>query len=112
MELPIHLLNLNSITSGDMAGDITGISINVQQAVRLCVVHTWSNGSTPVGTIKVQGSNDNTNWVTVNSQALSGNSGSLIYNDSSVGYAYVRSVYTRSSGSATLDSSNVNAKRL
>ena len=64
----------------------------------------WSDGSSPVGTLKLQASNDDSNWedITGATFSVSGNSGHSMINVAEVFYTYVRAVYTRSSGSGNL----------
>jgi hypothetical protein len=81
----------------------------------------WSAGSAPVGTFKLQGSDDPgedrsnqlpTNWtdITSSSQAISGTPGSILYDVVTCSYRWTRLVYTATSGSATVTSAQMNAK--
>lgn len=108
-------------STGSMAASITSAPTLLQSLTMVNYAVVWSNGSTPVGTISVEASNDcvvsseggvsggtwNTlpldlNGVTVTSIPLSGNSGNgMIDIDGLAAYA-VRLVYTRASGSGTL----------
>ena len=80
----------------------------------------WSGGSTPVGTVKIQMSNDLadkpanvTNWtdITGSSTAVTGNTGSIAWNVVH-SYRFLRMVYTKTSGSATTASVQVQSKRI
>lgn len=107
-----------------MGGNITSNGIYLANIFSYAIQAIWTGGGTPVGTFKLQGSNDNgesgtttlgatqpTNWtdITTSSQAITGNSGSVLYDAASCGYRWVRLVYTRTSGTATL-SANMNTK--
>jgi hypothetical protein len=61
----------------------------------------WTDSGSLSGTVNLQASNDNTNWVSVGSQALSGSSTAMI-NKSDILYKYVRIAYTRTAGSGSL----------
>ncbi len=87
--------------------DATGTLVDDNESTSIQFV--WSDGSSPVGTVKLQISNDLkdkvadvTNWtdVTGSSSAVSGNSGSIAWNVDHA-YRFIRMVYTRTSGSAT-----------
>lgn len=113
MSEPIHLFNDKVIDSQSMGADITSSSKNVQEAISYSVHCIWSAGSTPVGTLDLQGSNDDVNFTSVLESGpapISGNSGSLLINVEKHSYGYMRVVYTRTSGSGTM-TTLVNAKR-
>lgn len=102
MQTSIFKFNSNSITAASMGADATGTGLDVAEATYIAVQSVWSAGSTPVGFILVQASNDDSTYTTIDSQAVSGNTGSLMYKASDVGYRYVRAYYSRTSGSGTL----------
>lgn len=114
MNLPIHLFNEYVIEDEAMDADITSSSKNVNEAVSYAVHAIWSDGSSPVGTLDLQASNDDddASFTSILSApyAVSGNSGKLIINVEKHGYGYIRIVYTRTSGDGTLNV-KVNAKR-
>lgn len=112
MSEPIHLFNEKIVDSESMGSSITSSIKNVQEAISFAVQVLWSGGGTPVGTLDLQASNDGTNFSSVISSppAVSGNSGSLIINVEKHAYGYIRVVYTRTSGTATMNV-QVNAKR-
>ena len=74
---------------------------------------TWS-GATPVGTLDVQVSNDHQEnggvvvnagtWTSIYDSvpAVSGNTGSLFLNIAAIAAAFIRVVYTKTSGTGTL----------
>ena len=59
---------------------------------------------TPTGTLTVETSPNNTDWVTLtgSSQATSGAAGSFTVNQSGSGHRYIRGVYTRTSGTGAI----------
>lgn len=76
----------------------------------------WYSGSTPVGAVNIQGSNqvvssatsvaswtDLSTSIYAGSAAVSGNTGSVLFNLANTGYRWIRAVYTRTSGSGTID---------
>lgn len=111
-ELPFHLFNNHLVDSVSMGANITSSAVNVQEAVSYSVHAIWSAGATPIGTLDLQASNDGVNYQSVLSApaAVSGNSGQILINIEKHAYAYIQVVYTRTSGSATLNV-YVNAKR-
>lgn len=106
-----HILKtFQVITDGDMSGDITSVSSNIEQEDFGSYQFSWS-GSSPVGTITVQASLDNTIWTTLQdsdqvdvSIPVSGNTGSAMFSLNELPFKYVRTVYTFTSGTGTLQS--------
>lgn len=118
-QAPISLLS-----SASMGGNVTSTGIYLANIYAFSIQAVWSGGSSPVGTFKLQGSNDAgdagqtttghqqpTNWtdITSSSQAITGTPGSALYDVTQCSYRWVRLVYTRTSGSATLNA-NMNTK--
>lgn len=105
------------ITSGDMSGSLTSIGIDINQMFGYTVQAVWT-GSSPTGTFKLQISNDMvndymgssnpaanvTNWTDYSgsSQAITA-SGDFAWIVSDSNYKWVRLVYTRTSGTGTLN---------
>ena len=110
------------VTDGDMSDNITSDVTIIQQLSMISYAYSWS-GTSPVGTIKVQVSNDYSidaggavknagTWTTltidnggtaVTSIALTGNTGNGVIDlVETAGYA-LRTVYTRTSGTGTLN---------
>jgi len=109
------------ITNGNVAGTITSLVTIIQKVSLVNYTFSWS-GTTPVGTLKIQVSNDyavdatgtvsNTgNWSDVSfttgtgtaaSVAVSGNTGTTTINSPLLGAYAIRAVYTASSGTGTL----------
>lgn len=94
--------NSDSITAGSMGADITGTPFDVAEATIVSLHSVWSAGSTPIGALIVEASNDGVVFTSIDSQSVSGDSGSLMYNSNVVGYRYIRAFYDRTSGSGTL----------
>jgi hypothetical protein len=113
------------ITDGDMSADITSQATLLPLLTIGCYTYSWS-GNTPVGTLSVEISNDynpnaspdggkvNTGtWTaiyftlngssTVNSAPVSGNTGTGVI-EFSTGAAAIRTKYTFTSGTGTLQS--------
>ena len=92
---PDTILNAADMTSNQSAtqqlDQIFGYSVQA--------VYTGS----PTGTLKLQASNDNTSYVDIadSSNSITG-AGETMWNVTSANYAYVKVVYTASSGSGSL----------
>lgn len=111
------------VSNGNMASNITSSGIDLISSYAYSIQANWTSGTSPVGTFKLQGSNDAgdtgsgqgvsqpTNWtdITNSPQAISGTPGSLLYDVTACGYRWVRLVYTATSGSATLNAT-INTK--
>lgn len=109
------------IANGDMSGSLTSSPTIVQKISMLSYAYSWT-GTAPVGAISVQVSNDysidaqgNTanagTWNTitfqsggssVSSVAISGNTGNGFIDLAQTGAYAIRTVYTRTSGTGTL----------
>lgn len=109
------------MTDGNMASSLSSIGIDLNQTVMYSIQAVFSGS--PVGTLKLQISNDIVpvapvagnpvgsnpaanvvNWTdyTGSSTAVSA-AGNFVWNVFDVGYRWVRVVYTRSSGTGTLN---------
>lgn len=90
---------VNAVTA---ATDITGGAFDLGEG-QGCSIHADFSGSTLAGTLKLQSSNDNTDWVDVasSSQAVT-SAASHMWNVTSAQYRYIRPVWTASSGTGTL----------
>ncbi len=104
------------ITNGDMSGNLTSMVTIIDQLVMLSYSIVWT-GSSPVGSISVEVSNDYSenvdgsvrnsgNWTALplsGSAPVSGNSDAgFVDIDAQAGYA-LRLVYTSGSGTGTLN---------
>lgn len=112
------------INAQSMASSLTSAVTIIQKLSAPSYSYVWSSGSTPVGTIAVQISNDYKqnadgtvktagNWTSiyfqlngggtlVNSAPVSGNSGTGFIDVPITGAYAIRTIYTRASGSGTL----------
>lgn len=91
------------ISAGDLSGSITSETIDVRLQYGFSVIAAWT-GTSPSGTLKVQASPDGTLWVDAGVSASIGpNTGSLFINKEWQFYPYLRLVYTRTSGSGSID---------
>jgi hypothetical protein len=91
------------IDTTSMANSITGTATDVGLLHNWVCHFVWTG--TPTGSVEVQASIDNTSWTTLtgSQQSTQGEAGTHIVNFSGSGHRYIRPVYTRSSGSGTLD---------
>lgn len=109
MSEPIHVGLINLMSNGDMSGNLTSSSYLLNGIRSYCIQVTW-NGTSPVGTLDYQGSIDGVNYATLASASISSNSGTSMLNVELPAYVYSRVVYTRTSGSGTLNVL-INSKR-
>lgn len=111
------------ITNGSMAGNLTSKVTIIQKLSMLSYSYSWA-GSSPVGTISVQVSNDYSQnadgtvanagtWtsITLNvsgtpstTMSISGNTGSNFIDIDSIAAYAIRTIYTAGSGTGTLQS--------
>jgi len=93
------------LSAGDMgSATLTSTAFSVQHTPIMGIQAVWSAGSTPVGTLQLQGSIDGTNYFNVGSTvAVSGNSGTAYVSDANAFYLFARLIYTKTSGSGTLN---------
>ncbi len=100
----IHLFNVKTFDAADMSTSLDGDIINIQQANGYAIQIVWANGSSPVGEVDVQASNDGVTFVSILPSvfAISGNSGASLLNVEDAKYGFIKVVYTRTSGSGDL----------
>lgn len=98
--------------SGDMSqASCTSAQASCEHLGIISVECAWSAGSTPVGTLQLQGSVSGANWFNVGAAvAVSGNTGCAQVNDASSAYNYLRVVYTKTSGGGTLTMARAQGK--
>lgn len=108
--------SIQLLTAQSMGASLASAGIFLANQYAYSIQGVWSAGTSPVGTFKLQGSNDSgdigsgqgvsqpTNWTDIadSAQAISGNTGSILYDVTQCSYRFVRLVYTRVSGTATL----------
>ena len=91
------------ITAGDLSANIIGSAVDVSSADRLSFQCNWT-GTSPVSAIKLQCSNDGSNWHDISGAtvSVSGNTGAGMVQSVSVAFRYVRMLSTFTSGTGTL----------
>lgn len=96
------------VSAHSMAESYTSPSQSLNQTSMCCVQAVFSG--VPVGSLKLQISNDNSNWsdYTGSDYAVT-TAGNVSWNVSNIGFQYIRVVYTRTSGTGSL-SITVNGK--
>lgn len=114
---PVHVLNIQIITNGNMTSTVNSTAINIDKNdVASFAIQAEFTGSM-MGTLQLQCSNDTpvtgdpTNWtiVTDSTQGVVA-AGSYVVNVEFPAYSWVRLQYVPDSGSGTLNA-RINAKR-
>lgn len=107
-------------TTAAMSVSVTSSTADIQRFEQASMSFIWYGGGSPVGSIKLQGSNQpvvagstgpaswtdlmsSTASIAAASVAVSGNSGSYVYSLSGLGFRWLRGVYTATSGNGSLD---------
>lgn len=94
-----------------MAASASSVPIKVSHFDGFSVQATWTDGSTPVGVLTLQASNEvdvyavgAVQWVEIanTSQSVSGNAGTVLWDVTEPRYSHVRVYYSATSGSGTL----------
>lgn len=83
---------------------VTSNTTNVTYGDNIGIAVNWT-GTSPVGTLDIQVSNDGTTWLSLDfgaAIAISGNTGNHLLNIKQLPYAQIRAVYTKTSGTGTL----------
>lgn len=107
------------MSAASMGADIISSVTIVQKLSMISYSATWS-GSSPVGTLAVEISNDYSknaqgvvsnagNWTVLTSSAVSGNSGTIFFDVVQTAGFAIRLHYTRTSGSGSI-TATINAK--
>ncbi len=107
----MHTVQTQLSSAVSMGATSTSGILNLKASEGYCIHAIVSAGASPVGTLKLQGSvNYNSvtgvgDWFDLASPAPVAISadGDTVFNVSGVYYAWVRAVYTRTSGTATLN---------
>lgn len=101
--------NTAIVTEGDMSGSLTSTPINLDHIKMYAIQAVVSSGTSPSGALTLEASCDPSNttpstWTEIGntSQTVTAD-GSFLWNVENAGYNWVRLVYTRTSGSGTLD---------
>lgn len=111
MSEPVHVQNTLIVTNGDMSSNITSLATNIDEGCSYNIQAKFTG--TPVGIIKLQGSNDPVllgyTDITESVTSVSG-SGTYMVNVEFPVYSYVQLVYTSTSSVGTLNA-KINVKR-
>jgi hypothetical protein len=99
---PIHVASIQLLDASSMGADVTSDAVNINSVVCYSVHCVWENGSSTGGSLELQASNDNVNFVSVATQAIATDSGNYMFNVEKAGYSYFRIFYDRSAGSGDL----------
>lgn len=107
--------SIDIATSQSMGASFNSTPVDCSAVQLASIQGVWTGGGSPTGTFKVQVSNDQvndgasvTNWSDYPSSSIAiTTDGDLIYNISNLGYRWVRLVYTRTSGTGTLNAKAV-----
>jgi hypothetical protein len=114
MSEPVHvssqpIVGLTSGVSGNMIGNITSLSVNINEIVSYAIQAVFTGA--PIGNIELQGSNDGVNFTLIpESYAAVTGAGSYLINVELPGYSYVQVVYTFASGTGSM-TAIINTKR-
>lgn len=103
-------LNYKLIDAEDMTSSFNSDLIKVNDIEGFSIDIRWYNGTTPVGAVKLQASNNHESdatitWTDINDseKPVTGNNGSILYDFYPHSFSIVRVVYTSTSGVATMD---------
>jgi hypothetical protein len=97
-----NLYNVLIVTNGDMSASITSTTQDLSKTNGYSVYAKWTGS--PVGTIKLQVSVDGTNFVDLAGSTITVSSaGDALWEITTAFYDKVNVVYTRTSGSGTLN---------
>ncbi len=108
MSEPIFLLNQKIFDNVDMSDDLEGEIIDLAEAKGYAAHFIWTDA--PIGFVSTAGSNDGINFVIIDTQATSGESGQHLLNVENSNYRYVKLSFTFDSGSGSL-TAYLSAKR-
>lgn len=95
-----NIYNYKIVTDGDMSGDITSQVVDMS-LTNGYAVQAWFTGS-PVGTLRLEASNDESQWTEISSSEISA-AGSVMWLEDYAMYDKLRIRYSRTSGSGTLN---------
>lgn len=109
---PMHTETAKIIDAAAMNADVTSTVKNINNVLRYSIQVYWAAGATPVGNLILQGSNDmrliadpassSAIFTDITTSAVSGNTGSVIFNVENPAYSFVRVFYDTTSGNGTL----------
>ncbi len=98
----MRFLKYQAVVNGDMSGDIASSIVPIQTEVMVSFQAIYTGS--PTGTLKIQVSNDQTNWedYTGSSQSISA-AGTFMWDIVNTSVSYIRLFYTFSSGTGVLN---------
>lgn len=95
----------------DLSGSVTSSATNIEYKDNVGITLSWT-GSTPIGTLAIQCSNDfgaigvvTPTWIALDfgtTISITGNTGSSLITMNQLPFTAIRAVYTRVSGTGTL----------
>lgn len=94
------MINVKAFDAVDMTANRVSSVIDISELVGFAA-HEIYTGS-PTGTLVVEGSNDGTNFVTVDTNSLTGSAGQKLVEKDRAHWRYIRVSYTFSSGTGSL----------
>ena|ERR1700722_16602772 len=100
-DVPYHIANTTIINNQSMASNISSSIVNINEVILIGIIAHWS-GSSPVGTLNINASNDGINFDTIGSVPVSGNTGVDSINCQELGFGFLQVVYTATSGTGNL----------
>jgi len=97
-----NVINTRAIDAGDMSSaTLTSAWLPLANVTNVCVQAVYTGS--PNGTLKLQASNDASNATDISGKTIAiAAAGNGILELTSAGYAYLRVVYTKSSGTGSL----------
>lgn len=97
-----NVFNYKILTAGSMATSLTSSAVDLSRVDGYSIYAKWTGA--PVGTIKLQASLDGINYVDYPSSTSTVNgAGDIIWEVTTAFYDKIQVVYTRTSGTGTLD---------
>jgi len=100
---PVQFRNATSyISGGDLAGDVTGDTIDAGQFRQVCFVAVNTGDNSPAANIYIQHSNDDSTWVNGVTAAISGGETNLLEDDLYARYCRFFYDFTSDGSGATI----------
>lgn len=98
-----NVANIKLFDELDMSGDSESNSEEIQNVTCIAIQYIWTGFNEDVtASISTQGSNDDTNWATVDSFIPTGASSNRLLNIEKAGYAFIRCSYDQTAGVGSL----------
>jgi spore coat protein U-like protein len=100
-DVPYHIANTIIINNQSMATNINSLIVNINEVILIGIIASWS-GTSPIGTLNIEASNDGITFDTIGSLSVSGNNGVNSINIQELGFGFLQVVYTATSGTGNL----------